>query len=251
MWLAQQMVIKAERIGAAAAKLFAEHGALLTIVGRNEKRLKDVARSCAAAAAKGHTPLYVIQDLTVEGGCENVVKSTVETYGKIDVLVNSAGKIAMTSLFDDNLVNFDELIAMKLRVPYKMTMLCTPHLKKTKGCIVNVFAAPMKTIPGFLAVTMIRGALEKFTEAGAVELASEGIRMNAVRPGITRTKIFSNINVPEDLINSTYEQITNHLLNKSIIEPEEVARMILFAASDVCPSLNASNLVVDGGSSIY
>ncbi|KAJ2939094.1 hypothetical protein O0L34_g10282 [Tuta absoluta] len=235
-------------IGAATARLFAAHGALVTIVGRNEKRLMEVGKTCTS---QGHVPTMVTQDLIMDGGCEKVVSRTLETHGKIDILVNSAGKIALTSVFDNNMEVFDDLIALNLRVPYKMTQLCTPHLKKTKGCIVNVFAAPMKATPGFLVQTMLRDALERFTKTGAVELASEGIRMNAVRPGITRTNLLANLSVSEECMNKAYSKIAKYLPNEAIIEPEEVGMMILFAASGICPNLNASSLIIDGAASVH
>ncbi|XP_053621011.1 uncharacterized oxidoreductase TM_0325-like [Plodia interpunctella] len=235
-------------IGAATAKLFAEHGALLTIVGRNETRLLNVARECESC--RGHRPLCILLDLTGSNSCEEVVRKTAETYKRIDVLVNCAGKLTVTSLFDTTMEIFDELVALNLRVPYKLTQLCLPHLKKTKGNVVNVFSAPMRSRPGFLPFHMIRDALERFTKSGALEMASEGVRMNAVRPGITRTNFITNFNVDDDAIDLVYESISSLVPNRVIIEPVEIARMILFTASDACPNLSGSNVIVNGAADI-
>ncbi|XP_059062738.1 3-oxoacyl-[acyl-carrier-protein] reductase FabG-like [Achroia grisella] len=236
-------------IGAATAKLFAEHGALLTIVGRNETRLLSVADVCEQA--KGNRPLCLLLDLTQENSCEEVIRKTAEMYKRIDVVVNCAGSATVTSLFDTTMDVFDELIALNLRVPYRLTQLCLPYLKITKGSIINVYGAPLRTRPGFLAVAMIRDALERFTKSGAVELASEGIRMNAVRPGITRTNFLENLNVDHEAMDRAYAAISSLVPNQVIIEPDEIARMILFTASDVCPNLNAASLIVDAASSSY
>lgn len=234
-------------IGAATAKLFSQHGATLALVGRNETRLHAVASQCEAA--KGIRPLCLLYDLVIDGNCDEVVRKTVETFNRIDVLVNCAGKASVTSLFDTNMDVFDELVALNLRVPYKLTQLCTPHLRKTKGNIVNVFGAPGTVKPGFLHFAMVRDALQTFTKAGALELVVEGIRMNAVRPGLTRTNILSNLNVPEDDMSHAYEKLAKTVPNNIIIEPEEVARMILFVASDASPNLTGANLVIDGAAS--
>lgn len=235
-------------IGAATAKLFAAHGALLTIVGRNEPRLLQVADVCERA--KGNRPTCVLVDLTARQSCEEVVRKTIETHKKLDILINCAGKVIMTSLFDNTMDVFDKMVALNLRVPYKLTQLCLPYLKRTKGNVVNVFAAPMRSRPGFLPFSMIRDALERFTKAAGLELATEGIRVNAVRPGITRTNFMSNFNVPDEYLDMAYESVSEVVPNSTIIEPEEIARMIVFTASDNCPNLNASNIILDGAVSL-
>ncbi|XP_026744161.1 uncharacterized protein LOC113505575 [Trichoplusia ni] len=236
-------------IGAATAKLLSQHGATLALVGRNEERLLDVAKQCAAA--KGIQPLCLLLDLTIDVNCDEVVKKTVQTFKRIDVLINCAGKASVTSLYDTTMEIFDELIALNLRVPYKMTQASIPHLKKTKGSIVNVFGTPTKVRPGFLPFAMIRDALERFTKAGALELLDEGIRMNAVRPGITRTKLLSNLNVADEYMDHTYDNISKTVPNKKIIEPDEIARMVVYAASDMFPNLIGSSLIIDGAASAY
>lgn len=234
-------------IGAATAKLYASYGALIAAVGRNETRLNDVANVCESY--KGNRPLCILLDLLVPGSCEELVKRTVQTYGKIDILVNCAGKAAVTSLFDNSMEIFDELFALNLRVPYRLTQLCLPYLKRTKGNVVNIFGSPSRVRPGFIPYAMIKEALEKFTTAGSTELASEGVRMNAVRPGLTRTNFLSNFNVDDDCMDMTYKLIQDTLPNKVINEPEEVAKLILFVTSDTCPNLNGAHIVLDGASS--
>lgn len=235
-------------IGAVTAKLFAKHGATLTLIGRNETRLVDVAKECEKV--QGKKPLWLLLDLTANHSCEIIATKTVETFGRIDVLVNCAGKIGITSLFDATMEGFDELFAINLRVPYELTQKCLPHLVKTKGNVVNVYAAPMRVRPGFLALGMIADALERFTKSSAVELAPEGVKMNAVRPGHTRTRFLENINVDDEDFEDTLEVLAQMVPNRKIIEPEEVARMILLAASEIFPNLNAASLVVDGGGSV-
>ncbi|CAK1594865.1 unnamed protein product [Parnassius mnemosyne] len=234
-------------IGAATAKIFAAHGALVTIVGRNEVRLTEVANICQAS--KGNRPLCVQVDLVQEGSCETVVNRTVQHFRKIDVLVNCAGKALVTSLFENSMDSFDELVALNLRVPYKLTQLCVPYLTLTKGNVVNVFGNPCKVRPGFLLVSMIREALECFTKSGGWELGCEGVRMNAVQPGLTRTNFLSNFNVDADHMETAYREIAQSIPNRTINQPEDVAKMILFVASDSNPNLNGSCIVLDGGSS--
>lgn len=234
-------------IGAATALCFAKHGANVTLVGRNEYRLLNVTDKCEAVRKR--KMLSLILDLTHKGSCEAVVKKTVETFGRIDVLVNCAGKTTMTSLFEESMEAYDEIFLLNLRIPYKLTQYVLPHLKKTKGNIVNVIGAIMQTKPGFLPYSMARDALERFTKSGAVELATEDIRMNSVRPGITRTNFLSNFNIPEHERPGEYDRLAAQVPLKKIIEPDEVAKMIVFVASEECPNLTGAILDIDGAAS--
>lgn len=236
-------------IGAATAKKFSENGASLTIIGRDESRLLEVARYCEKASGK--KPLCLLLDLTANGNCEEVIRKTVETFKRIDILINCAGKLVMTSLFDTTMEAFDELVALNLRVPFKMTQLCAPYLKVTKGNVVNIFGAPFRVRPGFLPIAMIRDALDRFTKAGAVELAAEGIRMNAVRPGITRTNFLNNLNLDEDSLDRVYDKLSTLSPNNQILKPEEIADTIYYVVADLSPNAIGSQIIVDGGATSY
>lgn len=232
-------------IGAATAKMFAAYGGSLTIVGRNEERLLAVSKECAARSGK--LPLCLLLDLTEKTSCTQIAAKTVEIFGKIDVLINCAGGIAPTSMFDLTMDNFDELFALNVRAPYELTQKCLSHLIKTKGHVVNVFRAPLRVRPGLVALAMLADAMETFTRSSAVELAAEGVKMNAVRPGYTRTNYLANLNVDVD---DTLEMMCDFLPNKTVIEPEEIAQTIVFIASGTLPNLNAASVVVDGAASV-
>lgn len=233
-------------IGASASCIFAANGAFLSLVGRNEVRLCEVAKVCASS--RGHEPLCLQYDLRAPNSCEEVVRKTVEKYGQVDVLVNCAGNLAPSSLFDSNMHNFDDLFLLNLRVPYQLTQLCLPYLVKTKGNIVNVMATPIRSSPGFVPCSMISDALARFTASSAVELAPEGVKMNSVQPGYTRTNYLANIDVDIDL---TLNLLAECATSNKIIEPEEIAKMIVLAASSMFPNLNSANLVVDSAASAF
>lgn len=230
-------------IGAASAILFAKYGAKLTLIGRNEERLQ-----AAKSQREELQPLCIKLDLTESGACERAVTMTVEKYGQIDVLVNSAGTFVLGSLFDNDIDTFDDMIDINLRVPYKMTHTALPHLVKTKGNVINLSATQAyKSRHGFLPITISKSALNQFTKMAAFELAAVGVRVNSVNPGLTRTNILSNLAMTDEEINSTYEELCSDCHMK-VIEPEEIAKMVVFVASDVCPNLNGSEVSVNGGS---
>ncbi|KAG6439580.1 hypothetical protein O3G_MSEX000893, partial [Manduca sexta] len=229
-----------------SAILFAKCGAKLTLVGRNEQRLKEVAKKCHAA--KGNQPLSLVLDLTQKGSCDAVVARTVVAFQKINVLVNCAGKVTIGSLFDDNINALDEMIDINLRVPYQLTHLAVPYLKQSKGNVVNLTATKYTRVRhGFLGYSIAKAGLEKFTKNAAIELATEGIRVNSVQPGLTRTNILSNLAMSEEDRRGAYERLSNEM---KVIEPEEVAKMVVFVASDTCPNLTGAQMSIDGATSV-
>lgn len=235
-------------IGAETAKLLAFYKAKLTLVGRDDARLTKVAEVCESR--NGLPPLCLLLDLTVDHNCKLTVEKTVETYGRLDVLINCAGKIKVTSLFDHTIESFDEMMAINLRVPYLLTQLSLPHLLKSKGNVVNVGSSASKRHrPGFLGYNISKTGLNKLTRYAAAELASEGVRVNAISPGITRTNILDNLNINGDLMPYVYDAIAENLPQRTVIEPKEVAMLIALTASGMFPHLSGSNFVVDGASS--
>lgn len=235
-------------IGAASALLFAKLGARLTLVGRDEERLTNIAVRCKEY--KGIEPLSILRDLTERRACDLVVSRTVETFGRIDVLVNSAGNLMLGSLFDHTMDVFDEMFDIILKVPYKLTHLCLPYLIKSKGNVVNLTVTDYKKVRhGFLPYSVAKCALEKFTKLAAFEVASAGVRINSVNPGVTRTNLLKNLAMSEWEINTAYQGLTN-ACNIKILEPEEVAKMVVFVASGTCPSINGAEMCIDGSASM-
>lgn len=236
-------------IGAETAKLLATYKAKLTLVGREDARLMKVAQECENR--NGLPPLCLLLDLTVDNNCKILVEKTIETYGRLDVLINCAGKMKVTSLFDRTMVLFDEMIAINLRVPYLLTQLSLPHLLKSKGNVINIGSSLSKRHrPGFLGYKISKTGLDKFTKQAAAELAAEGVRVNAISPGVTRTNILNNLNVNGDLMPIIYDAIAENLPQRTVIEPKEVAMLVALTASGMFPHLTGSNFVVDGAASM-
>lgn len=123
-------------IGASTAIHFAEKGALLSLTGRNEANLKRVAEECQKAG--GCEPFLVMGDMNIEADVERVITSTIEHFGRLNVLINNAGILETGSIENTSLEQYDRLMSTNMRSPYQLTTLATPHLIKTMGNIVNV-----------------------------------------------------------------------------------------------------------------
>nr|XP_026691025.1 uncharacterized protein LOC100175458 isoform X2 [Ciona intestinalis] len=118
-------------IGAAIAELFAKQGALLSITGRNKDKLSEVAKKCKENGSK--QVLETIADLTKEEEMDKLMEETIKTFGKLDVLVNNAGIVSMTSVENYTGESFDKILAINLKAPIYLTKIAKPHLALTKG----------------------------------------------------------------------------------------------------------------------
>ncbi|KAJ8705972.1 hypothetical protein PYW07_010749 [Mythimna separata] len=232
--------------GAETAIAFARFGARLSLIGRDEVRLLETVNKCTAV--NNIVPLFIPLDLAHTGACEAVVNKTVETYGRIDILVNSAGKMALSFLSDNSMENVDELMNINFRIPYYLSQLVLPYLVKTKGNIVNIGSSMSKrSTPGMLGYTVSKAALQMFSRQAAFELAPKGVRINCISPGPSNTNLLAKLIVhhPElrDQINSNFQEST---FDGKMLDPKEVALLICLTASDVFPSLNGSDMLLDG-----
>lgn len=227
-------------VGGPTARLFASLNASLALVGRNQAKLKEIADHCRKC--KGKQPLSIEIDLTHEGSCESVIQKTLEAFGRLDVLVNCAGRISLNSMFDENIDGFDELFKINLRVPYKLTHCALPYLVQTKGNVVNISAQQFDVErPGFLNVSVINSAVERFTKAAAIDVAEAGVRINAVSVLFAETDLMEDDSCDDVHKEDLFDDLACQYEVK-ILEPEKVAKMIAIVASDRYPRLNGAHI---------
>lgn len=166
-------------IGAGAARHLAQQGAKVAIVGRNEKRLNEVAEEIKKSGLA--RPLAIVADVTKDA--ERIVDETIKQFEKLDVLINNAGIGKQDNVIDADLSEFDRIFDTNIRSVIKLTKLCVPHLEKTKGNVVNVSSdAGLKPVEYLMSYCMSKAALNQFTRCSALDLAPKGIRVNAINP---------------------------------------------------------------------
>ncbi|XP_045770473.1 3-oxoacyl-[acyl-carrier-protein] reductase FabG-like [Maniola jurtina] len=230
-------------IGAATAIAFTKEGANVVIVGRNEEKLKGVIEKCTSAGKK---PLSIKADITREGDPERIVQETIEAFGEIDVLVNNAGLTRLAKILDSNILEtYDLIMNTNLRAQIHLTHLVGPSLIKSKGNIINISSISSKTRPttaGNVIYGISKAAFTHFSRAAAAEFAPHGVRVNSISPGPVETDILDNAS-----LNISFSDLKDHMPLRRISEPEEIADIILYMASDKAKAITGSDYVIDNG----
>ncbi|XP_063373777.1 uncharacterized oxidoreductase TM_0325-like [Cydia amplana] len=236
----------ASGIGAATAKALAKEGAKLTLVDKDEAKQQEVAKQCEQ---HGNKPLIITADITKDEDVRVIVKNTIVNFGQLDLLVNNAGACRTSSILEEHVMeHFDFLMNTNLRSMVYLTHLAAPYLIKTKGNIVNTSSiVALGVTERYLAYTVTKAGVSHFTRCVALDLAPYGVRVNAVAPGATKTSILENSGEPNaDQVWETWRK--EHTALKKLSEPEEIADIILFLASDKARSITGSMYVCDNGS---
>lgn len=235
-------------IGAATAIEFSKLNANLVLTGRNKENLEFVSEQCSKISPDQLVPLIIIADMNKETDIENIIKSTVNKFQKIDVLVNNAGILESGSIENTSLEQYDRVMNTNVRGPYHLTMLAAPHLIETKGNIVNVSSVTgLRAFPNVLAYCMSKSSLDQFTKCVALELASKGVRVNAVNPGVITTGIHMKSSMNEEQYAEFIKKCADTHALRRAGEPLEVATVICFLAGDGASNITGATLPVDGG----
>jgi meso-butanediol dehydrogenase / (S,S)-butanediol dehydrogenase / diacetyl reductase len=229
-------------IGLAAGRRLASAGARVVLAARD-------ARRGTAAAATLPTATFVQLDVRLAEDCERAVHTTLERFGRLDVLVNNAGVIYRNRTTDVlTEAEWDETFDVNVKGAFLMTRAALPALRASRGTIVNVASyVGLVGFAGAAAYAASKAALVNFTRSVALDHAREGIRVNAVCPGSVDTDmIHSAWAACPDPAEARIAWEQKHPLGR-IATPDEVAAAIVFLASDDARFITGAALPVDGG----
>ena len=226
-------------IGMATARKFVEQGGKVAAAGRRKDALAKIGGT--------NTKAYGV-DLLNEGETASFVASVLEDFGGIDVLVNAAGIIANGTIENTTLSDYDVMMNINVRSVFHLTQLALPSIIERKGNIVNVSSVTgLRAFPNVLAYCVSKAAVDQLTRCAALELAPKGVRVNAINPGVVRTKLHLNSGLTDEAYAAFVERSkTTHPLGR-IGEAEEIADLILFLASSKAGWITGGTYSIDGG----
>ena len=232
-------------IGRAVSMLFAQHGATVVAVGRNQSDLGSLRDEARKMEGLIRTHLAEVMETSQ---VDRLVTETIEHFGRIDVLVNSAGMIKTGSIEDTTLDDWDKMMNVNLRSMFYLMQKCVPFLVESKGNIVNVSSVTgTRAFPGVLAYCVSKAATDQLTRCSALELAAKGVRVNAVNPGVVVTNLHKRGGMSEENYAKFVENAKNtHPLGRAGT-PEEVAELIMFLASEKAGWITGATYEIDGG----
>ncbi len=229
----------ASGIGEAAARRFGREGAILVLVDQNEAGLRRVAESIEAGGVQTE-----IADLSKADQCERVVAAAAQRFGRLDVLVNNAGKDHLGRVDEGDIADFSVVIETDLYGVFYMTRFALPHLRTSRGCIVNV--SSVSGLGGdwnHSFYCAAKGAVTNFTRAVALDEARNGVRVNAVNPSLVYTPFTAGMQDQPDLVAKFEERIP---MGRGA-QPDDISGAIAFLASEDAHFVTGVNLPVDGG----
>lgn len=238
-------------MGAATAKLLAEEGAKLFLAARGQEALDATAAVCRGIGVEVGT---ISADLSAPGPAEDVAKAAVDKFGRIDILVNSAGGARGGSFEDLSDQLWADAFNLKFFGAMRMVRAVLPTMRKQKyGRIVNVAGnTGRQPHPGLLPGGCANAALLSFTKGLSEAVVKDGIVINALQPGPARTEhwdvLMTNLSQGTGMDVPTFEKGFLKLIPMGrTAEASEMARMITFLASDAASYMTGRSVVLDGG----
>ena len=236
-------------IGRSIAEELAKNDVITVITSRNKL---DAEQAAEEINALGGQAVGFEFNIATSTDLPQLIHDTIDTYGRLDTLVNNALSqkccAPVDSLSDQQIAaTFNSNITHT----FLLSKMAYPHLKKTRGNIINISSIVVsRHLLGLPLYAIIKGAISQMTKVLAAEWAIDGIRVNALAPGFIRTNAFSDIGMPEEVIDKSYEYYKNYIPLKQIGKPSDVGKLAAFLASDAARLLTGDIIDIDGGLAI-
>ncbi len=237
-------------IGRATALLFAEEGAAVVFSGRRVALGKSLETEIRNQGGRG---LFVEADHTRSADCARVVESALREFGQIDILFNNAGIVTKGTAETTSEADWAQTLAINVTAVWRMCRLVIPHLRRQGGGVIVNNASDWAVVggKGALPYAVSKGAVAQMTKTMALDYAHEKIRVNAVCPGDTFVERWLERGYFEHSTPVTMEEAMRESAStipmRRFGRPEEIARAVLFLASEDSSFVTGHLLLVDGG----
>ena len=236
-------------IGLGIAKAFAQNGASVLLVARDEGRLRE---SAAALSPLGVEVKVLSADLSDSAAISRASQDILNIWPEMDVLVNNAGIARFTPFVGTSEADLDIHLNLNVKAPYVLTQQLFGALAARKGAVINISSYfSHRMLPGrpSTAYSLTKGAIDSFTKALAYEAGPQGIRVNAIAPGTVNTPLVqTNIDRLTDEGKSKFTEMIKTIYPLGRIgEPDDVSGAAVFLASDQARWITGTILAVDGG----
>ena len=231
-------------IGEGTAQLFAEEGAAVALIGRNER---DGARIERLIRRRGGKALFIRCDVAAEEDVRQSIAATVKAFGRLHILVNNAGIVDVRPLHDTTEAQWDRVIGINLKSMFFAFKHAFPHLRKSRrSYVVNVGSiSSFVGQSGTPVYTTSKGGVLQLSRSIALDYACHGIRCNCVCPGITDTPMLrEHLNAAPDPDGLLAQRLNRVPLNIALT-PRDVAKSILYFACEDSAGITGTSLIVD------
>jgi meso-butanediol dehydrogenase/(S,S)-butanediol dehydrogenase/diacetyl reductase len=226
----------ASGIGKAIATAYVKEGADVVIASRTESAGTEVADEIGCT--------YVQTDVREYDQVEELVETTVDEFGKLDVMVNNAGIASEAPVEEMDLDEWRNVVQTDLDGVMHGTKAALSHLEETDGCIINTASIyGLVGGKGAAAYSAAKGGVVNFTQQVAVDYADEGVRVNSICPGFVETPMTEELLETERF----YSYVRDNTPMNRPAQPEEIAPLAVFLASDGAGYMTGANIPIDGG----
>jgi NAD(P)-dependent dehydrogenase (short-subunit alcohol dehydrogenase family) len=228
-------------IGLATARLFVAEGARVAIIGRNPQTLD------AAAKELGKGAVALNADVSDYAAMEKALADAHGGLGGFDVLFANAGIGRNTPVGGTAVQGFEEVLRTNLTAVFFTVQAALPYLKDGASIVLNGSVVGVSGSPTYSAYAASKAGVRAMARSMAAELSPRGIRVNVVVPGGTRTPIWSRHAATEQAMTALEQRLSTQIPLNRLAEPSEIAKAVLFLASDESSYVQGTELVVDGG----
>jgi NAD(P)-dependent dehydrogenase (short-subunit alcohol dehydrogenase family) len=228
-------------IGLASAKEFINEGAKVVLFARSKKDLD------AAVQELGANSHAIVGDVTKLADLDRLYAETKSKFGGVDVLFVNSAQGKLLSIAETTEAIYDEMLDVNLKGSYFAFQKAISHLNKGASVILTTSWLNEIGFGGTSLISASKAALRSLVRVASAELMGNGIRVNAVSPGAIGTPFWGKLGLTADELNGAAKAITNQVPLKRFGKPEEVAKAVLFLATDDSSYIVGSEVNVDGG----